>query len=79
MNIRKVCRNCPFKEKSKIGFDAYGIELLNSGSTPCCHEVVGENKQFDNPIPSSDEVCVGYEFYMDGIKGFKQPFLEETP
>ena len=68
-----VCRNCPFRAGSTLGYDADAIEALDSGLTPSCHVQVGTEQIFQD----DEKACAGFQAWLEDRPGFRKPFLVE--
>lgn len=73
----KLCKRCPFKESADLGFDQDGLDCLDEGREPSCHEIVGPNLQFNDPLPDPKQICRGYLNWQSGKPGFVRPYLEK--
>ena len=70
---RLPCEKCPFRPNG-LPYNVDGIELLDAGEEPGCHEKVGDNLQF-NDYPSDETACIGYQ--LRGTNGYlKTPKIE---
>jgi hypothetical protein len=76
MDKRGACVNCPFRASSPLWFDADGLEALDEGREPGCHVIVGNNLQFNNPLTTADEVCIGYLRWVANRPGYNRPRSE---
>ena len=72
----KLCKQCPFRECSPLGFDQDGLDCIDRGLEPSCHEIVGAGKQFNDAIPPKENICRGFLNWKSGKNGFHLPFLE---
>ena len=72
----KACKNCPFRAGSIYGYDDDGLENLDRGYHPSCHEIVGANRQFSVPYPDKRQICKGFLLFEKGVKGFNRPYVD---
>lgn len=70
---RPACRDCPFRVGSPLHYDADAMERLAAGDVPGCHARVGHQHVFATLSPPAQDVCVGYEEWLDDLPGRAYP------
>ena len=72
MSLEDACASCPFREGSPLGYDVDGIDALDDGCEPSCHEIVGFDRVFAHGIVSPAP-CRGFAAYLREAPGFARP------
>ena len=66
----KLCSNCPFSIKATIGVVQDGLDALDEGLEPTCHEISGAGQQFMEVLPNEDHICEGFKHWQNGSPYF---------